>query len=41
MYIHDDLTLKKPSKIVADDILFFLNYFSEKIRLDITCELSA
>ena len=30
-----DLTLKAPSKIVADDILNFYYYFSEKIRLGI------
>ena len=29
------------SKIVAVNILFFYYYFSEKIRLDISCESSA
>ena len=29
------------SKIVAGDISFFYCYFSEKIRLDISCESSA
>ena len=29
------------SKIVADDILIICYYFSEKIRLGISCELSA
>ena len=35
------LTLKKPSKIVADDILMYSFYISEKIYLDISCESSA
>ena len=35
------LTVKASSKTAADDILFFFHYFSEKIRLDISCELSA
>ena len=29
------------SRTVADDILFFFYYFTEKIRLGIPCELSA
>ena len=36
------LTLKAPSKIVADDILIFFYFnFSEKTSLDILCESSA
>ena len=31
------LTLKVPNKIVADDVLKFLHYFLEKIRLGISC----
>ena len=33
------LTLKCQEKFVADDILYFL-LFSEKIRIDISCESS-
>ena len=40
-----NLPFKVSFKIVADDILkhffFFFLYFSEKIKLDISCELSA
>ena len=35
------LTLKVPSKIAADDALFFFFYLLKKIRLDISCESSA
>ena len=38
------LMLKAPSKIVVDDCLncfCFFNYFTEKIRFGISCELSA
>ena len=34
-------SLKVLGKIAADDILFIFSYFSEKIRLGISCELSA
>ena len=41
----DALTLKTPSKLVADDILelifYYFYFFSEKIKLDISCESSA
>ena len=36
-----ELTLKSLRKIVTEDILNCFNYFSEKIRLGILCELSA
>ena len=35
------ITLKMPSKFIADDILIFLNYFLEQIRLDIWCKVSS
>ena len=44
LWLSKVLTLKEPSKTVADDNIhfsFFFNYFSEKARLDISCELSA
>ena len=34
------LALKAPSKFIAEYILKSVCYFSEKIRLDISCELS-
>ena len=41
-YLPGNLTIKVPSQIVADNILFFLFYnFSEKIGLVVLCELSA
>ena len=39
--VDDFLTFKAPSKIVADNSLIFFIIFLEKIRLDISCELSA
>ena len=35
------LALKALSKIAADNIRNFFQYFSEKIKLGISCELSA
>ena len=35
------LTLNASGKIAADGILIFFHYFSEKIKPDISCELSA
>ena len=34
------LTLKRQTKIAADDILIFYFYLSKKIRLDFSCESS-
>ena len=35
------VAFKVLNKIEADDILIILNYFTEKIRLEISCESSA
>ena len=45
--VEDDITkirtihFKAKKKIVADDILIFYFYLSDKIRLDFSCESSA
>ena len=41
LLFQDITTLKALNKILADISLMFSNYFSEKIRLGISCELSA
>ena len=41
LLFQDITTLKVLNKILADISLMFSNYFSEKIRLGISCELSA
>ena len=40
-HVHVQLTLKRQTKIAADDILIFYFYPLKKIRLDFSCESSA